>query len=246
MRNWIASNVMSPTRPGSHAAAAPADVHRPDSPPPVIGVLAVQGDVREHVAALRRCGADARGVRRESELAAVEGLVLPGGESTAIDRLVRAFELHAPLRRRIAAGMPTLGSCAGLILLADRLTDRAPGQQTLGGLDVTVRRNGFGRQVDSFECALDVPALGEAPMHAVFIRAPKVVQVGPDVEVLATVGDDDTIVAVRQGPLVATSFHPEVSGDDRVHQLLVRMVLAAREQDVGPGQREPVTGPRQT
>jgi 5'-phosphate synthase pdxT subunit len=199
---------------------------------PTVGVLAVQGDVREHVAALERSGARATTVRRARELDAVDALVLPGGESTAIDRLVRAFELQAPLRERITAGMPVLGSCAGLILLADRLTDRAAGQQTLGGIDMTVRRNGFGRQVDSFEYDLDLLGVDGGPVHAVFIRAPQVVAVGPAVQVLARVpvggraGADqgDTIVAVRQGPLVATSFHPELSGDDRVHRVFVRSV----------------------
>jgi pyridoxal 5'-phosphate synthase pdxT subunit len=228
------------TAQGSHGTPPG---HAADALRPRVGVLALQGDVREHLAALARCGADPVPVRRERELAAVDALVLPGGESTAIDRLVRAFDLYEPLRERIAAGMPVLGSCAGLILLADRLTDRAPGQQTLGGIDMTVRRNGFGRQVDSFETEIrmsglpDGPGAGdgpdggeERPLHAVFIRAPQVVQVGAGVEVLARVGAsgaDDTIVAVRQGSLVATAFHPEVSGDDRVHRLLVRLAAQA-------------------
>jgi 5'-phosphate synthase pdxT subunit len=214
----------------SHGTQPDPDQPTPGDPVrPRVGVLALQGDVREHLAALRRCGADAVGVRRESELDGVDALVLPGGESTAIDRLVRTFDLHEPLRARIAAGMPVLGSCAGMILLAERLTDRAPGQQTLGGIDMTVRRNGFGRQVDSFETELDVVGLDGPPMHAVFIRAPQVVEVGEGVQVLARVpvaGAGDTIVAVRQGNLLATAFHPEVSGDDRVHRLLVG--LAAR------------------
>lgn len=196
-----------------------------------MGVLAVQGDVAEHVEALRRCGAETSRVRRAEELEAVDALVLPGGESTAIDRLVRAFGLYEPLRARIAAGLPVLGSCAGMILLADRLTDTAAGQRTLGGIDMTVRRNGFGRQVDSFETDLDVAGLPGPPLHAVFIRAPQVVEVGEGVEVLARVtvpGSGDTIVAVRQGALVATAFHPEVSGDDRVHRLLVRLADEAR------------------
>lgn len=196
-----------------------------------MGVLAVQGDVAEHVEALRRCGAETSRVRRAEELEAVDALVLPGGESTTIDRLVRAFGLYEPLRARIAAGLPVLGSCAGMILLADRLTDTAAGQRTLGGIDMTVRRNGFGRQVDSFETDLDVAGLPGPPLHAVFIRAPQVVEVGEGVEVLARVtvpGSGDTIVAVRQGALVATAFHPEVSGDDRVHRLLVRLADEAR------------------
>ncbi|MGF1663785.1 MAG: pyridoxal 5'-phosphate synthase glutaminase subunit PdxT [Kineosporiaceae bacterium] len=192
---------------------------------PTVGVLALQGDVREHLAALERAGARAVTVRRAAELDAVDGLVIPGGESTTIDRLLRIFELADPLRERLAHGMPALGSCAGMILLADRLSDRAPGQRTLGGIDVTVRRNAFGRQVDSFETDLDVVGVAGGPLRAVFIRAPEVVEAGPEVEVLARLGD--TIVAVRQGRLVATAFHPEISGDDRVHGLFVDIVAAA-------------------
>jgi 5'-phosphate synthase pdxT subunit len=190
-----------------------------------VGVLALQGDVREHLAALERAGARAVTVRRAAELDAVDGLVIPGGESTTIDRLLRIFELADPLRERLAHGMPALGSCAGMILLADRLTDRAPGQRTLGGIDVTVRRNAFGRQVDSFETDLDVSGVAGGPLRAVFIRAPQVVEAGPEVEVLARLGA--TIVAVRQGRLVATAFHPEISGDDRFHGLFVDLVAAA-------------------
>jgi 5'-phosphate synthase pdxT subunit len=193
---------------------------------PTVGVLALQGDVREHLAALERVGARAVPVRRVAELDAVDGLVIPGGESTTIDRLLRIFALAGPLRERLARGMPALGSCAGMILLADRLTDRAPGQQTLGGIDMTVRRNAFGRQVDSFETDLDLAGVSGGPLRAVFIRAPQVVQAGPDVEVLARLGD--TIVAVRQGRLVATAFHPEITGDDRVHGLFVDLVARAR------------------
>ncbi|WP_153398815.1 pyridoxal 5'-phosphate synthase glutaminase subunit PdxT [Ornithinicoccus halotolerans] len=193
-----------------------------------IGVLAVQGDVREHVRALTLAGAEALLVRRPAELDQVDGLVLPGGESTTIDRLTRVFGLREPLRERIAGGMPAYGSCAGMIMLADRLLDGHPQQQTLGGLDVTVRRNAFGRQVDSFECDLEVPALpgSGAPVRAVFIRAPWVEQAGPGVEVLASVAVDgrETGVAVRQGPLLATSFHPEVTDDHRFHALFVQMV----------------------
>lgn len=175
-------------------------------------------------------------MRRPAELDGVDALVLPGGESSAIDRLVRAFDLLGPLRGRIAAGMPVLGSCAGMILLADRIEGGAPGQQTVGGIDMTVRRNGFGRQVDSFEVDLDmvdldVGGLPRASVHAVFIRAPLVLQAGPAVQVLARVsrpGADDTIVAVRQGALLATAFHPEVSGDDRLHELLVGLAVQAR------------------
>ena len=201
---------------------------------PTIGVLALQGDVREHAAALRACGAEVALVRRPGELAAVDGLVLPGGESTTIDKLLRRFELMEPLRARIAAGLPVYGSCAGMILLADRITGGTHDQQTIGGLDVLVRRNAFGRQVDSFEEQLDAPALGEGrhdpPMTAVFIRAPWVEEVGPGVEILATVSTGPKagrIAAVRQGALMATAFHPEISSDHRVHQTFVSMVETA-------------------
>ncbi|WP_230487315.1 pyridoxal 5'-phosphate synthase glutaminase subunit PdxT [Nocardioides anomalus] len=191
-----------------------------------IGVLALQGDVREHVAALSSLGVAARTVRRETELASVVGLVLPGGESTTIVRLARTFGLLEPLRARIADGLPVLGTCAGMILLADRVLDGAPGQETLGGLDVTVRRNAFGRQVDSFEEDVDVTGL-DAPVHAVFIRAPWVESTGPGVEVLATVTTGPAagrIVMVRQGPLMATSFHPEVGGGSGIHRMFVDLV----------------------
>jgi 5'-phosphate synthase pdxT subunit len=199
---------------------APAAVESASGP--VVGVLALQGDVREHSTALVRVGARPVPVRRPAELARVDGLVIPGGESTTIDRLLRTFDLAEPVRARIDAGMPVLGSCAGMILLADRLTDRAPDQQTLGGIDMTVRRNAFGRQVDSFETELDLAGVEGGRVRAVFIRAPQVVEAGPEVEVLARVGD--TIVAVRQGPLVATAFHPEIAGDDRVHGFFVDLV----------------------
>jgi 5'-phosphate synthase pdxT subunit len=194
---------------------------------PTIGVLAVQGDVREHLRALEDAGARAVPVRRAVELEAVDGLVLPGGESTTMDKLVRAFDLYEPLRARIAAGMSAYGSCAGMIMLADRIADARPDQQTLGGIDMTVRRNAFGRQVDSFEEDLHIHAIGGAPMRAVFIRAPWVEQVGDAVDVLAHVEEGPAagrIVAVRQGALLATSFHPEVTGDHRFHQLFVEIV----------------------
>ncbi|WP_380175505.1 pyridoxal 5'-phosphate synthase glutaminase subunit PdxT [Kineococcus sp. DHX-1] len=196
---------------------------------PTIGVLALQGDVREHVAALEAGGARAVTVRRPTELAAVDGLVLPGGESTTIDRLLRVFELRDELRARIADGLPVYGSCAGMILLADRLLDGAQGQETLGGLDVTVRRNAFGRQVDSWEEHLPLPGVtdGGPPVDAVFIRAPWVEEAGPDVQVLGRVGSGPAagrIVAVQQGALLATAFHPEITGDDRVHRHFVAMV----------------------
>jgi len=189
-------------------------------------VLAVQGDVREHLAALTELGAEATTVRRPSEVEAIDALVIPGGESTVMDKLVRAFELQAPLRTRIAAGMPAYGSCAGMIMLADRIADGRPDQQTLGGLDVTVRRNAFGRQVDSFEQDIEFAGL-EGTVHAVFIRAPWVEEAGEAVEVLARVSEGPAagrIVAVRQGNLMATSFHPEVGGDRRIHAEFVSIV----------------------
>ncbi|MBC9733574.1 pyridoxal 5'-phosphate synthase glutaminase subunit PdxT [Nocardioides marmotae] len=188
--------------------------------PPTIGVLALQGDVREHVRALTDLGARATTVRRPEELAAVDGLVLPGGESTTMARLLRTFDLLEPLRARVAGGMPAFGTCAGMILLADRVRDGVAGQESVGGLDVTVRRNAFGRQVDSFETDLDLAGLAD-PVHAVFIRAPWVEEAGPGVEVLAVAAGHP--VAVRQGALLATSFHPEVGGDGRVHRMFVEM-----------------------
>ena len=186
-----------------------------------IGVFALQGDVREHLRALAELGVRAQPVRRPTELDACDGLVIPGGESTTMAKLARTFELLDPLRKRIASGMPTFGTCAGMIMLADRIEDGVPGQETLGGLDITVRRNAFGRQVDSFEGEIDFAGLGE-PVHAVFIRAPWADQVGPGVDVLARA--EGRIVAVRQGPLMATSFHPEFGGDDRIHRLFVDLI----------------------
>jgi pyridoxal 5'-phosphate synthase pdxT subunit len=193
---------------------------------PPVGVFALQGDVREHVAVLRELGADVREVRTPAQLDEVAGLVIPGGESSVMDKLSRLFGLQEPLRARIRAGMPVYGTCAGLIMLADRVHDGIDGQQTLGGLDVAVRRNAFGNQLDSFETALDVPALGEPAVHAVFIRAPVVDEVGPEVEVLARL-DDGRIVAVEQGRLLGTSFHPEVSGERRFHERFLGHVAAA-------------------
>jgi 5'-phosphate synthase pdxT subunit len=196
----------------------------------VIGVLALQGDVREHLRMLESLGTSPVAVRRPGELADCDGLVIPGGESTTMAKLARIFELIEPLRDRVAGGLPTFGTCAGMILLADRIEDGVVGQETLGGLDITVRRNAFGRQVDSFEGELDFAGLDE-PVHAVFIRAPWVESVGEGVEVLARVTDDPSagaaagrIVAVRQGPLMATSFHPEVGGDPRIHRVFVELV----------------------
>jgi 5'-phosphate synthase pdxT subunit len=200
---------------------------------PVVGVLALQGDVREHLAALAECDVVARPVRRPTELAEVDALVVPGGESTTIDKLTRAFELREPILDRIKQGMPAYGSCAGMILLADRVVDAVDGQQTFGGIDMTVRRNAFGRQVESFEEDLPFTGVEGEPVRAVFIRAPWVEQVAPEVEVLAKVGSmegtpaEGRIVAVRQGNLLATSFHPEITGDTRVHRLFVEMVRGA-------------------
>ncbi len=192
---------------------------------PLIGVLALQGDVREHRHALEAAGAQVIAVRRPEQLASIDALVLPGGESTTIGRLLEVFDVLSPLREAVAGGMPVYGSCAGMILLAREVRDGRPDQALVGGLDVVVRRNAFGRQVESFEADLDVAGLEGGPVHAVFIRAPYVEAAGPGVEVLAAVGDDP--VAVRQGPLLATSFHPELGGDGRVHELFVRQVKEA-------------------
>jgi 5'-phosphate synthase pdxT subunit len=191
-----------------------------------IGVFALQGDVREHLRTLADLGVHAIGVRRPAELEDCDGLVIPGGESTTMAKLARTFELFDPLQKRIRAGMPTFGTCAGMIMLADRVEDGTADQETLGGLDITVRRNAFGRQVDSFEGELDFAGLAD-PVHAVFIRAPWVEQAGPDVEVLARASGGEAagrIVAVRQGHIMATSFHPEVDSDGRIHQLFVDLV----------------------
>jgi 5'-phosphate synthase pdxT subunit len=188
---------------------------------PQVGVLALQGDTREHLAALREAGAEARTVRRLDELNSVDALVIPGGESTAMSHLLREFGLLEPLRARLAEGMPAYGSCAGMILLATEIADAGvAGREALplGGIDMTVRRNAFGRQVDSFEEDVEFEGL-DGPVHAVFIRAPWVERVGPDVEVLARAGGHP--VAVRQGKMLATAFHPEVTGDRRVHRLFV-------------------------
>ncbi|NMM88783.1 glutamine amidotransferase subunit PdxT [Rhodococcus sp. SRB_17] len=196
---------------------------------PLIGVLALQGDVREHLAALADSGADAIGVRRPEELDKVDGIVIPGGESTTMSRLLQVFELLDPLRERLRGGLPAYGSCAGMILLASEVLDTRPDAESLGAIDMTVRRNAFGRQVDSFESDLDFEGIIGDPIRAVFIRAPWVERVGPGVEVLAQVpaaaGEAaGRIVAVRQGSVIATSFHPEVTGDRRVHELFVDLV----------------------
>ena len=191
----------------------------------VVGVLALQGDTREHLAALRAAGAEVSTVRRRAELDAVDALVIPGGESTTMSLLLREFDLLEPLRRRLADGMPAYGSCAGMILLATEILDAGePGREAsaLGAIDMTVRRNAFGRQVDSFEGDVDFRGL-DGPAHAVFIRAPWVERVGPQVQVLARAFGDH-IVAVRQGSVLATAFHPEITGDRRVHKLFVDIV----------------------
>jgi 5'-phosphate synthase pdxT subunit len=191
-----------------------------------VGVLALQGDVREHLRVLGSLGVQAIAVRRLVEVEACDALVIPGGESTTMFKLARTFDLFEPIRQRIKEGLPVFGTCAGMIMLADRIVDGTVDQETLGGLDITVRRNAFGRQVDSFEGDLDLDGLDE-PVHAVFIRAPWVEQAGPEVEVLARVEDGPAagrIVAVRQGALMATSFHPEVGGDDRVHRLFLDLI----------------------
>ncbi len=193
---------------------------------PTIGVLALQGDVREHVRLLGECGADAVGVRRPEELLAVDALVIPGGESTTISKLAVEFELLEPVRKRIAEGMPAYGSCAGMIMLAERVLDGRPDQHGFGGIEMTVRRNAFGRQVDSFETDLAIAGIAD-PVHAVFIRAPGVETVGGEVEVLSRIAGgvaDGRIVAVRQGNVLATAFHPELTNDLRVHRLFVDIV----------------------
>lgn len=195
---------------------------------PTIGVFALQGDVREHTRALEAAGCAAVPVRRETELARVDGLVLPGGESTTMIKLARTFELLEPIRARIADGMPVYGSCAGMILLADRIDDGgSPLAETIGGLDITVRRNAFGRQVDSFEEQVELDGIAGGPFHAVFIRAPWVQSVGAAATALGSTAQGH-VVAVRQGPLLATSFHPEMTGDGRVHAYFCEMVGASR------------------
>lgn len=208
---------------------------------PRVGVLALQGDVREHLRALASAGAEPTVVRRPEDLDAIDGLVLPGGESTTIGKLAVTFGLLEPLQKAVAAGLPAYGSCAGMILLSDSVVDGRPDQPAIGGLDTVVRRNAFGRQVDSFEGSVEVSGVDGGPVPAVFIRAPWVESAGPDVQVLATLGTAvrssttgegpgeaaGRIVAVRQGPLLATAFHPELTGDSRVHALFVEIVRSA-------------------
>jgi len=193
---------------------------------PHIGVLALQGDVREHVAVLREIGADVVEVRKPEHLANIDGLVIPGGESSVIDKLTRIFGLREPLVQAIQRGLPVLGTCAGLILLAQDIEDGMAGQQTLGGLDVTVRRNAFGSQVDSFEASVAVQGISGPGISVAFIRAPSVTRVGPGVSPIATL-DDGTVVGVSSGNLVGVSFHPEITGDDRLHRLFLGIVQRA-------------------
>jgi pyridoxal 5'-phosphate synthase pdxT subunit len=202
----------------------------------IIGVLALQGDTREHLHALAECDVVARPIRRPSELDDVDALVVPGGESTAMSKLAVEFELLEPIRKRIGGGMPTYGSCAGMIMLAGEILDGRPDQQSFGGIDMAVRRNAFGRQIDSFEVDVPIEDIGGDPFHAVFIRAPWVERVGDDVRVLGRVSAGPTagrIVAVRQQHLLATAFHPELSGDLRVHRYFVEMARAAGQTTEG-------------
>jgi 5'-phosphate synthase pdxT subunit len=199
----------------------------------LVGVLALQGDVAEHRAALADLAVDARPVRRRGDLSGLDGIVLPGGESTTMSVLLESSELAEPLGKELGAGLPAFGTCAGMILLADTVLGGRPDQRAYGAIDVAVRRNGFGRQLDSFESDLDVAALGGAPFHAVFIRAPVVERVGGEVEVLASVpvpgdevGTEDrrTPVLLRQGPVLVSAFHPELTSDRRLHRYFVSMI----------------------
>ena len=200
---------------------------------PVIGVLAIQGDVREHVRSLTAAGAQSMPVKTAEALQEIDGLVIPGGESTTMSILAVRNNLFEPLRALQKSGLPMYGSCAGLIMLADKVADGRPDQETIGGLDIVAQRNAFGRQVDSFEIDLDIPALGEPAFHAVFIRAPLVASIGEQVEVLATIpaaqtsDNQDRIVAVKQGNVLATSFHPEITDDIRFHKLFIDIVRAS-------------------
>ncbi len=193
---------------------------------PRIGVLALQGDFREHIASLTELGADVVPLRRPEEIASLDGVVVPGGESSVMDKLSRAFGVAEPLAEAIRGGLPTYGTCAGMIMLSSRIAAGIPGQQTLDVLDTTVRRNAFGSQNDSFEIDIPMPALGEAPVHAVFIRAPVVEEHGPGVEVLGALPDGQ-VVAVQQGNVIASAFHPEVAGEDRFHRRFLDLVHSA-------------------
>jgi len=196
----------------------------PSGESPAVGVLALQGDVIEHLRALEQAGARPLAVRRPADLDEAAGLIIPGGESTTIWKLAEIFGLAGPLRKRITSGMPVFGSCAGMIMLAGRLADPAGGQETFGAIDMTVRRNAFGRQVDSFESDLSVAGLDGGPYRGVFIRAPWAERVGEDAEALAAEPRTGKIVAVRQGSALATAFHPELTDDRRIHELFVNIV----------------------
>jgi 5'-phosphate synthase pdxT subunit len=193
---------------------------------PQVGVLALQGDFREHIAILCSLDVDAVPVKRPEELGHLAGLIIPGGESSVMDKLSRLFGLAEPLKAAVASGLPVYGTCAGLIMIADTILDSIDGQQNLGGLDVVVRRNAFGSQLDSFETDLDIPVLGDPPVHAVFIRAPVVESVGEKATALATL-PDGRVVAVEQGNLLGTSFHPEMTGDTRFHQYFLTKIAAS-------------------
>ena len=195
---------------------------------PAVGVLALQGDVLEHLRALRRCGARASRIRTAEDLARIDGLVLPGGESTTIGKLLERGGLLAPIRAAIEAGLPVLGTCAGMILLSDELDQDSP-QPLVGGLHVRTRRNAFGRQLDSFDAAIQVDGIEGGPIDCAFIRAPRVERIlGDDVKVLASI--EGYPIVVRQGSLLATAFHPEVAGDDRVHSEFVASVQAVAKR----------------
>jgi 5'-phosphate synthase pdxT subunit len=192
-----------------------------------VGVLALQGDFREHINALSHCDVQALEIRRVSELDSIDALVIPGGESTTIASLAKTFGLFGPIKKRISESMPTFGSCAGMIMLAEHIVAAKEGQETFGGIDITVRRNAFGRQVDSFESDISAPAISNSPIRAIFIRAPWVEKVGDKVEVLASIEGSDNAthaVAVRQGHLLATAFHPEITDDYSVHRYFLEKV----------------------
>ncbi len=193
-----------------------------------IGVLALQGDFREHIASVQACGHEAFALNRSSELSGIDGLILPGGESTTIAKLAKSFDLFSPIQSAIAAGLPVYGSCAGMILLASEIEGAAIGQETFGGISMRVRRNAFGRQVDSFESDIEFKGISNPPIRGLFIRAPWVESVGEGVDVLATVVTDgvEHAVAVRQGSLLATSFHPEITADTRVHRYFIEEILS--------------------
>jgi 5'-phosphate synthase pdxT subunit len=220
--------VASAAEATGHAERGLAEPVRSTPMTPTVGVLALQGDVVEHLRAVESAGGTAIPVRRPGELEAVHGLIIPGGESTTIWKLARTFDLAGPLRERIARGMPVFGSCAGMVMLAARLVDQASEQETLAAIDMTVRRNAFGRQRESFESDIEISGVagGSAgpPFRAVFIRAPWVEDIGPDVEALATEPRTGRIVAVRQGPALATAFHPELTDDSRLHAIFIDML----------------------